>query len=56
MNERNSHQRVYRGPAKGIPTRTWRSKLTDIVSVTYEPAVYVIGVLVVLLDIFLWRP
>lgn len=59
MSKRNSHQPLYRGPAKGIPTRTWRMKLTDSVSGRLKfwlTALYVLGLVVVFYDVFIWRP
>lgn len=56
MSKRNSHQCLYRGPAKAIPTRTWRTKLTDTLSVYAEPIVLTVGFIVVVLDLFVWRP
>lgn len=59
MSKRNSHQPLlYRGPAKGIPTRTLRRKLTDIVSERLQfwmTALYVLGLVIVCLDVFYWR-
>lgn len=60
MSKRNSHQPLlYRGPAKGIPTQTWRMKLTDIVSGRLKfwlTALYLLGLVVVFCDVFIWRP
>ena len=56
MSKRNSHQCLYRGPAKAIPTRTWRTKLTDTLSVYAEPIVLTVGFIVVVFDLFIWRP
>ncbi len=55
MRERNSHL-LYRGPAKGIPTQTWRARLTDMLSVSWEPLCYAACIIIVLLDVFIWRP
>lgn len=58
MSKRNSHQALYRGPAKPIPTQTWRSKLTDIASVSDEflwSTMCLLGLGVVALDLFYWR-
>lgn len=56
MSKRNSHQLLYRGPARAIPTRTWRMKLTDTLSVYAEPIVLTVGFIVVVLDLFIFRP
>lgn len=58
MSKRNSHQCLYRGPAKAIPTQTWRMKLTDAVSGRLQfwlTALYVLGLVVVFCDVFIWR-
>lgn len=60
MSKRNSHQPLlYRGPAKGIPTRTLRKKLTDILSERLQfwmTVLYMLGLVVVFYDVFIWRP
>lgn len=56
MSTRNSHQSLYRGPARAVPTRTWRRKLTDALSVSCEAIAFVVGLVVVYYDVFIWRP
>ncbi len=56
MRERNGHHLLYRGPAKGIPTITWRTRLADILSAYGEQIVLTLCFITVLLDVFLWRP
>ena len=56
MSRGNSHQSLYRGPAKGIPTQSMRARVADKLSAYSEPGIYVLGLLVVLADVFYWRP
>jgi hypothetical protein len=53
MPKRNIHQS---SPPQPIRLYSWRQRLADSLSASFYPVVCVVAVIVVLLDVFVWRP
>lgn len=45
----------YKGPAKPVPTRSWRAAIADKLSAFGLEIIYLLAIVIVLLDVFVWR-